>query len=270
MRRKIPAPEERSAERLEEKPFLDHLEDLRRTLIKALLVFGGAFLLAVPLTVRGYTLRVLKRPLVIALSRIGGSEAGSAALPTLSPAGGFSVAMKVSLGCALVISFPLMLYFAGSFVLPALTRRERRYFTPTLAGGTALFYAGMALCYLVTLPWAIQFFWKFNALMGIGNLWTINEYTKFAARLLIAFGVIFELPMVVLFLVKIGVVDYRMLRSARRYAILCIFVVAAILTPPDAVTQVMMAIPLLILYEICVWGAKFIGKSGEGRVTGDE
>lgn len=261
MNQNRPVPEETLKDRLEEKPFLEHLEDLRRAIIKALLVFGGAFVLCIPLTVRGFTIGLLKRPLLLALMRAQRDTISGSLLPTLSPAGGFAVAMKVSLGCALVLSFPVLLYLAGDFLLPALTKKERRYFSPALVAGAVLFYAGMALCYFVTMPWALQFFWKFNDVMGIENLWTINEYVKFTTRLLIAFGVVFEMPLVILFLVKIGVVDHGVLRRNRRYAIVIAFVVAAVLTPPDIVTQLIMAVPLVLLYELCVWGARMMEKS---------
>ena len=254
MKKNHPAHERSHEEKLEEKPFLEHLEDLRRTIIKALLVFGCAFLLCVPLTFRGFTVAIFKRPLVHALTRVNESVE-AVRLPTLYPAGGFIVAMKISLEVALVISLPFILYCIGDFVLPALTRHERRYFAPVLVAGSLLFYCGIILCYFLTLPWALQFFWKFNSLMGIDNLWTINEYVKFAGRLLIAFGLIFEMPLVILFLVKIGVLDYRILSQKRRYAIVIAFIVAALLTPPDAITQLMMAIPLVALYELCVLGA---------------
>lgn len=261
MRRENPARETAPEGRLEEKPFLEHLEDLRRTLIRVLLTFGCAFLFCLPLTIKGWTVALLKRPLVIALSRMLEGDSAALLLPTLAPAGGVAVAIKISFEAALVVSFPILLYLVGNFVFPALTRRERRYFTPALAGGAILFYTGMALCYFVTLPWALQFFWNFNELMGIHNLWTINEYVRFASRLLLAFGLVFELPLVILSLVKIGILDYKILREKRRYAIIIAFVAAAILTPPDAVTQIMMALPLLLLYEICVWGARFMRDS---------
>jgi len=247
------------AERLEEKPFLEHLEDLRRTIIKALCAFGCAFLVSIPLTLRGYTLDLLKRPLMRAICREGGNPVQAALLPTLSPAGGIAVAMKVSAETALVISLPVILYLIGVFILPALTQKERRYFGPVLGGGTLMFYGGMAFCYFTTLPWTIQFFWSFNRLMGIGNLWTINEYVTFVSRMLIAFGLVFEFPLVVLSLVRAGVLGYRVLSEKRRYAIVFIFVLAAVMTPgPDVVSQIVMALPLLLLYEICVWGARLM------------
>jgi len=237
-----------------EKPFLDHLEDLRRTLIRALCAFFAVFLLCVPLTLRGWTMRILKRPLAAATA--GGA---AATLPTLAPAGGFSVAMKISLESALVLSLPLLLLIEGGFVLPALTRRERGLFAPALACGAALFYAGILFGYFTTLPWALGFFWGFNRMMGIENLWTINEYVAFASRLLLAFGLVFEFPLVVLILVKAGILSRQSLSGKRGYAIVIIFVLAAVLTPgPDAVTQCLMAAPLLLLYEACIWGARLI------------
>ncbi len=247
-----------------EKPFLEHLEDLRRTAIKALLAYGCAAAVCFPLTLKGWIVDLLKRPLIRAAA--GGPPAP---LPTLSPGGGFAVAMRISMEGAAVLSLPVLLFQIGGFVLPALTRRERACFVPALACGAALFYAGMAFCYLTALPWAVQFFWNFNRFMGIENLWTINEYIFFATRTLIAFGLVFEFPLVVLLLVKIGVLNRRMLSGKRSYAIVLIFVLAAVLTPgPDAVTQCLMAAPLLLLYEACVWGAWLIerprGAGGAG------
>ncbi len=228
-------------------------------IIKALCAFGSAFVVSIPLTLRGYTLDLLKRPLMRIVRREGGDSAAAVWLPTLSPAGGVAVAMKVSAETALIISLPIILYLVGVFILPALTQKERRFFCPVLCSGALMFYAGMTFCYFTTLPWTIQFFWSFNALMGIGNLWTINEYVTFVSRMLIAFGLVFEFPLVALSLVKAGVLSYRALSEKRRYAIVLIFILAAVMTPgPDVVSQIVMALPLLLLYEICVWGAKLI------------
>lgn len=256
MNRSHPAPEPSEREQPDEKSFIDHLEELRWTIIRVLLVFLCAFACCIPLTLRGYTINLLTRPLAAATGRTGSGSPGIV-LPTLYPAGGFAVAMKVSLELALVLSLPLVLYFVGLFLLPALTRRERRYFVPALLYGALLFYAGAAFCYFTVLPWALRFFWDFNRFLGIENLWTINEYISFASRTLIAFGLVFELPLVILFLVAVGLLNYRMLSEKRRYAIVAAFIVAAVLTPgPDAVSQICMTIPLLLLYEICVWGAR--------------
>ncbi|MCX6356576.1 MAG: twin-arginine translocase subunit TatC [Candidatus Aureabacteria bacterium] len=242
----------------EGKPFLDHLEELRRTLIKILLVFAAVFCACLPLTMKGFTLQFLTYPLRVAVGPEGGSIARGA-MPTLSPSGGFAVAMKLSTEAAILFSLPLILFVAGGYVLPALTARERRYFVPALAAGALLFYAGIAFCYFTTLPWALGFFWRFNRALGLENLWTVNEYVAFASRLLIAFGLVFELPVVVLFLVRMGVLSYRLLSRGRRYAIVSIFILAAVMTPgPDVVSQVLMALPLLALYELCVWGARMM------------
>jgi len=270
MNRSLPHPEERAEKIPDEKPFLAHLEELRWTLIRILLAFLCAFAVCVPLTLRGYIIRLLRYPLHFSVTHIQGGSLPDVVLLTLYPGGGFSVAMKVSVEAALVISLPFILYFAGLFILPALTRNERRYFAPVLAGGVLLFYGGITFCYFAVLPFALGFFWKFNSLLGIQNLWTINDYVAFVSTTLLAFGLVFELPLVVLFLVRAGILTYRILSEKRRYAIVLIFVAAAFLTPgPDMVSQILMAIPLLLLYEICVWGAKIMerrkatGRDGE-------
>ncbi|MDD5557158.1 MAG: twin-arginine translocase subunit TatC [bacterium] len=257
-----PPPDAAAPEAPVEKPFIEHLEDLRRTLFTVLAAFGVAFAVCLPLTIRGYTVAVLMRPLGAAAVAAG--EQAPSGLPTLSPAGGVAAAMKIAAGAALVLALPFMLYAAGMFILPALTRRERRLFAPALIAGAALFYAGMAFCYFTTLPLAIRFLWNFNRMMGIENLWTINEYTTFVTRLLLAFGLVFELPLVVIVLVALGILDRRTLSAGRGYAIVSIFVLAAVLTPPDAVSQVMMAVPMLLLYEACIAAARVI-ESRAGR-----
>jgi len=270
MNRSLPHPEERAEKIPDEQPFLAHLEELRWTLIRILLAFLCAFAVCVPLTLRGYIIRLLRYPLHFSVTHIQGGSLPDVVLLTLYPGGGFSVAMKVSVEAALVISLPFILYFAGLFILPALTRNERRYFAPVLAGGVLLFYGGITFCYFAVLPFALVILCKFNSLLGIQNLWTINDYVAFVSTTLLAFGLVFELPLVVLFLVRAGILTYRILSEKRRYAIVLIFVAAAFLTPgPDMVSQILMAIPLLLLYEICVWGAKIMerrkatGRDGE-------
>jgi len=144
-------------------------------------------------------------------------------------------------------------------VAPALYSREKRYAIPFVVSSTLLFIGGAAFGYFIVFPFGFQFFMSFATDL-IQPAPKLKEYLSFCSTLLLAFGLIFELPLFIFFLAKLGVVDARMLSRNRRYVILGIFTVAAILTPPDVVTQVMMAGPLLVLYEVSIVLARIVGK----------
>ncbi len=235
------------AEPLEDapKPFLDHLEDLRRTLLRMAAAFALAFALALPLAPRVFAL--LRRPLERA---VGGAEPY---LRSLEVAGAFALAMRVSFWTALILAAPWMIYFATRFVYPGLTRRERRVVTRALFAAAALFALGVALGYAITLPLALRVMLGIHAWMGVRAEWIIGSYIVFALQLLLAFGLVFELPVLLVVLGRLGVITAALLRRYRRHAIVVLLIVAAVLTPPDVVTQIVMAAPLIVLYEICIW-----------------
>jgi len=176
------------------------------------------------------------------------------------PAEPFILLLKLSGWAGVIFSFPFVLYFIAEFVFPGLTAKEKRILMPVASSGFLLFLVGLCFCYFLTLPQAMRVMLGVHRMMGVGVAWKLPDYIKFVTQLLLAFGVAFEMPMVILALVKLGLVSSAALRARRRHVIVGIFVVAMFLTPPDVYTQVMLAIPMCVLYEICILVARVIEK----------
>ncbi len=209
-------------------------------------------------------LKLILWPFHAAVSRFDLHPPSTALLRTLRPTGAFVLSMKLAIGAGFTLSLPFVLWFLGKFVLPGLTQREKRYLLPSLGAGTLLFLTGMGFCYFVMLPTALGFFWTYGEKLGIANEWTIEYYTALVVQLLLAFGLVFELPVVLLFLVKVGIVGPTALREKRKYVIVGIFIVAAAVTPtPDVISQIFLAVPMLLLYEICIWVAYAMERRGK-------
>jgi sec-independent protein translocase protein TatC len=172
----------------------------------------------------------------------------------LSPAGSFIVATKVAIYAGVVISAPFIFYFVASFVFPALKMREKKYIYRGLGFGAGLFMIGVTFCYFVLMPVALAASAQYAEWLGFtANQWRAEDYISFVCKFMLGMGLGFELPVVVLTLVKIGVLNYAILSKARRYVIIINVTLGAILTTPEVITQVLMAVPLQILYEISVW-----------------
>lgn len=235
------------------KPFLDHLEDLRFLLLKS----GVVLVLATVLMFyfAPDLLKIILLPLKNAVA-----EAESVSLRTLRPASGFLIGIKVSLLFGLLFSLPLLLFFLGQFFVPALKKKERRWLGPVFLAGGGLFAVGVLFCYLVVLPITLGFLWGYTERLNLANDWTIEYYVTFVVSLILVFGLVFEMPILVLGLVKASILTPEFLRQKRAYAILIIVILAALITPPDVVSQILLAVPMLLLYEICIWSAKFIKK----------
>jgi len=177
-------------------------------------------------------------------------------LVNLSPAGGFFVAIQVAMYGGLVISAPLMLFFIAEFVFPALRIKERKYVYRAIFIGAGLFMVGVSFCYFVLMPVALQASQLYSQWLGLGAFqWRAEEYISFVCKFMLGMGLGFELPVVILTLVKIDILSYRTLRSMWRYMIVINLILGALLTTPEVVTQVLMAVPLYLLYEITVWVA---------------
>ena len=175
-------------------------------------------------------------------------------LVNLTPAGGFFVAFQVAFYGGMVLASPFLLYFIASFVFPALRLKERKYIYRALFIGGGLFLIGVAFCYFVLMPVALAASQMYSQWLGLGAMqWRAEEYISFVCKFMLGMGLGFELPVVILTLVKIGVLNYRTLRSMWRYMIVINLVLGAVLTTPEVVTQVLMAVPLYMLYEITVW-----------------
>jgi len=242
----------------QEKPFLDHLEDLRTMIVR--IVTTLLITMIVAFCFYDWIFDVILKPLWIS-GIVKTKDELQAMMQILSPTEGFMMAMNLTLTTAVILSFPLLMYFILQFILPGLKSEEKKVLWPALAIGAGLFLTGVSFAYFVVLPRALDFFYHFNTALGFSNVWRVNEYTKFASRFVLLFGVAFELPVVVMGLVKLDFLNYKLMSTTRRYAIVVIAIFAAVVTPtPDPGTMLIMAGPLYILYEICIFLAKMIEK----------
>jgi sec-independent protein translocase protein TatC len=175
---------------------------------------------------------------------------------SLGPAEAFVVATKTAFYGGLVLSSPFIFYFVSSFVFPALRMREKKYIYRGLGFGFGLFAIGVCFCYFILMPVALAVSAQYAEWFGFkATQWQAEQYIGFVCKFMLGMGLGFELPVVILTLVKLGILNYRMLAGARRYVIVISFVLGAVLTTPEVITQVLMAVPLLLLYEISVWVA---------------
>ena len=192
-------------------------------------------------------------------------------LVNLSPAGGFIVAFQVGLYGGVLLASPFIFYFVAGFVFPALKRLERRYVYQGLAVGVGLFLAGVAFCYFALMPVALAAAQMYSNWLGLGALqWRAEDYISFVCKFMLGMGLGFELPVVILTLVKIGVLDYRTLAKARRYMIIINLILGAVLTTPEPITQLVMFVPLQGLYEITVWIAWYWDRREKKRARQTE
>ncbi|MGH8048072.1 MAG: twin-arginine translocase subunit TatC [Chthoniobacterales bacterium] len=229
----------------EAKPFLAHIEDLRMMIIKMTIALGLAMILSFCFRVQLFA--IIQHPLM----QVDPSQFTSPR--NLGPADPLSIPLEMSFYAGIVISFPFLLYFLGQFVLPALTVNERRHIWPAATIGFGLFLAGVLFAYFVVLPQALAFFYNESKKLGWDPTWAVREYFSFASQFVIAFGLAFELPVVVLLLVKLGVVEVHMLRRLRPQALVAVMIFAAVLTPTtDMVTMLLMGGPMYLLYELCI------------------
>jgi len=235
---------------------ISHLEELRKRLVRVLIALAIAF--AITYNFKEWVLAFLTAPLKKAL------PSGSYLIYTGLPEAFFNY-LKISFFAAVVLAAPFILYQIWKFISPGLLRSEKRHVVPFVTSSTLLFVGGVLFCYYLVLTPAFKFFVEFSTDF-LKPMLTLREYLSLSTKLLLAFGVVFELPVFIYFLTRIGVVTPQTLSSKRKYAILIIFIVAAILTPtPDAFTQCLMAVPMMILYEagilVAKWGDKVRARS---------
>jgi len=175
-------------------------------------------------------------------------------LLTLGPATGFFVAFQIALYGGLVLASPFIFYFVSAFIFPALRLREKRYVYRGLGFGISLFLIGIAFCYFLLLPVALAASQKYSQYYGFSAYqWKADEYISFVCKFMLGMGLGFEMPVVILTLVKIGVLNYRILSKGRRYMIVINLLLGAVLTTPEVITQIIMFLPLQLLYEISIW-----------------
>ena len=233
--------------------FISHLVELRERLMRALLTVLAVFLCLLPWASNIYDL--LARPMLKAL------PPGTKMIATgvITP---FMVPIKVTLLVALVASLPVVLYQAWAFIAPGLYRHEKRFALPLVIGSTLLFILGMAFCYFFVFGTVFSFIAKF-APNSITPAPDIEQYFSFVMTMFLAFGTTFEVPVIVLLLVRFGVVSLDKLKEMRPYAIVGAFIIAAVVTPPDVTSQVLLAVPMCLLYEFGLLLARFAVKPKE-------
>ena len=242
------------------RPFMDHLGDLRvmiiRIAVTLVLSMIGAFFF------RDHLASVIQYPL-IAVDPVRANS-----LQSLGVADSMTISLELSFYAGLIISFPVLTFFLAQFLFPALKPSERKILLPVAAFGLVLFLGGILFSYIVVLPGTLDFFFKDAKSMKWNPTWTVREYYSFTTQFLIAFGVAFEMPMVVLALVKLGLLTAKKLRSARSVAIISIFTAAAFITPsPDLVTYLLMGGPMILLYELCILLARWVEPKSEASAT---
>lgn len=222
--------------------FISHLIELRTRLLRAIGAVLGIFVLLCLYPGASALYDILAQPMLAALPE------GTRMIATgvITP---FMVPIKVTLMAAFVLALPIVLYQAWAFVAPGLYQHEQRLALPLIMSSTALFLAGMAFCYFVVFRTVFHFITGF-APESITPAPDIEAYVSFVMTMFIAFGITFEVPVAVILLVKSGVVSVEKLRAARGYVIVGAFVIAAVVTPPDVVSQFMLAVPLCILFEL--------------------
>ena len=232
--------------------FFDHLTELRNRIVWSLVPAGVGLLIALYFT----------KPVMQFLSRHLKTE-----LVFTTPTEAFWTYMKVAMIMGLFIAMPIILWNVWAFVAPGLHKHERKYAAPFVIIGSLLFIGGGAFAMLVVVPFAITFLVSFGQDQGLRPMITISSYIDFILKFTLAFGLVFEMPVVITLLSMMGVVTPQFLSKNRKYAVLINFVIAAILTPtPDIVNQSLMAGPLIILYEVGIICARVFGRKAKPPV----
>jgi len=241
-----------------EETFISHLVELRDRIIRAgisvIVVFVGLVYWAPDI------FRLLARPLMQNLPRDG-------KMIVTDVTGSFFVPMKVTMLVAFVIALPFVLYQIWAFVAPGLYQHEKKLVAPLVGSSYTLFLCGMAFAYFVVFPTIFRVMAHYNAPLGAEMTTDIDNYLSFVLTMFLAFGVTFEVPIIVVLLVRMGVLTVKKLKEIRPYVIVGAFIVAAVVTPPDVFSQLILALPLIVLYEAGIIAARLFVGSGEKKAS---
>jgi len=237
-----------------EMPFLDHLEELRRRIIWALLALAICAVLGFFVVTELDVIGILERPFQSVMP-------GQNLLFT-SPTTPVVVTFKLAFVVGFILALPIIAFQAWSFFSPALYEHEKRLVIPAIGVGFLLFLAGIAMAYFFVLPLGLNFLLGFQA-ESLEPIITIDEYLKFATRLILAFGIIFEMPVVLVLLGLLGIVTPEGLRKYRRHAVVVLAISAALLTPADIGTMFMLFTPMILLYEMSIWLVRIVVRRDE-------
>jgi sec-independent protein translocase protein TatC len=230
-----------------EQPFVSHLIELRDRLIRAVIAIGVCFAVLAIYPGLSHMYDMLAAPLVSALPKGGTLIATNVVSP-------FMVPIKVTMLAALMLALPVVLYQVWAFVAPGLYANEKKLVLPLVISSTVLFYSGVAFCYFFVLEKVFVFIQQFSP-KSITAAPDIESYLGFVLNMFLAFGATFEVPVVVVILAHMGVVSVEKLKEWRGYFVVLAFVIAAIITPPDVFSQLALAIPMCLLYEVGIWAA---------------
>lgn len=240
-----------------EQPFIAHLVELRNRLLRAVAAVLVVFVALVPFANRLYSL--LAAPLLAKLPQGTQMVAIDVATPFLTP-------IKLAFFAAIFVAMPYLLFQAWAFVAPGLYRHEKRLATPLLVSAIVLFYVGCAFAYFLVMPVVFGFLTA-TVPEGVAMMTDISHYLDFVLVLFLAFGLCFQVPVAVVILVILGVATPATLVRSRPYVIVGAFVVGAVLTPPDVLSQVMLAVPMCLLYEVGILAARAITRDREARAA---
>lgn len=239
-----------------EYPLVEHLEEIKKRLKYIILVL-------VVLFIAGYSqgeklVQIIQAPILAALP-------DNATMTMIDVTEMFFVEVKVSFIAALMVSTPFILYQLWLFIAPGLYMHERKYIYGFVLFASILFVLGASFAYFVVFPFGFKFFLSFaaNPAYNVDATLSMASYVSFVVHLVLAFGIVFELPAIIFLLAKVGIINDEMLITYRRYAIVIIFILAAVLTPPDVISQLAMALPLIILYQLSIYIARVFGREPE-------
>ena len=263
--------------------FWEHLEELRRRLIVIAITIGAFSILS--LSFSRPIEAILRFPMETSINNIlafiidrsigeegsmmgflsvalkAGASNVEAELLKIGPVEGIKAYLKISIASGVLLASPIVLFQIWAFIFPALTQHEKRYALPLFLVIVAFFVVGVIFAYLIVTPTVLHF--SANLFPNMANRWDIEKYVNFISRLLLGFGIAFELPIVMAFLSWIGVVDSKGFREKQRYAVVGIFVMSALLTPADPLTMFLMAVPLIVLYQLGIFFAFLLERESD-------
>lgn len=248
----------------EPKPFLDHIEDFRRMLIKMIIVLGGMMGLA--FAFQGTIVAVIERPLAAI-------DVERTSLVNLGVADPLTIAFQLAFYAGLVLAFPFLVYFLAEFILPGLKPSEKKMLYPAAAASFGLFLGGVLFAYFLVLPSVLDYFFNYSQSLNWRPQWSVQQYFSFTTQFIISFGLAFELPLGVLLLVKLNILNVEILQRTRAFAVVIILFLAAIITPTtDVFTLLLMAGPMYALYEACIIVARIMERRArsDAETTGED